>query len=193
MSLGFYVDMTRCFGCRTCQVACKDRFDLQMAGPRTRHSETFECGSYPEAAVFHLTMSCNHCEQPACVAACPTGAMYKDADDTVQHDDTLCIGCQACVAACPYGAPQYVEDWNLVVKCDTCRPLREAGGNPVCVDACPMRAIDFGDISELQERHGATGLVSELPCLPAFDETQPNLLIKPCEAALREDFVPVTL
>ncbi len=193
MSLGFYVDMTRCIGCRTCQVACKDRFDLQAAGPRPRRADSYECGAYPEAAVYHLALGCNHCELPACTEACPTGAMYKDADGTVQHDDALCIGCQACVEACPYGAPQYVADWNLVVKCDTCRPLREAGGNPVCVDACPMRAIDFGEIAELQEKHGPEGLASELPCLPAFDETHPNLLVKPAEPALREDFAAVVL
>ncbi len=87
MSLGFYVDLGSCIGCKTCQVACKDRRDIQVAGPRLRRVDTFECGTYPEVGLFHLNISCNHCESPACVANCPTGAMYKDADGTVQHDD----------------------------------------------------------------------------------------------------------
>lgn len=104
MSLGFYVDLASCIGCKTCQVACKDRRDIQVAGPRLRRVDTFECGTYPEVAMFHLNISCNHCESPACVANCPTGAMYKDDDGTVQHDDEACIGCQTCVNSCPYGA-----------------------------------------------------------------------------------------
>ena len=65
MSLGFYVDVQRCIGCRTCQVACKDRHNLQAAGPRTRRVGSFECGTYPEVGMFHLTVSCDHCDDPA--------------------------------------------------------------------------------------------------------------------------------
>lgn len=71
MSLGFYVDLASCIGCKTCQVACKDRRDIQVAGPRLRRVDTFECGTYPEVAMFHLNLSCNHCESPACVANAP--------------------------------------------------------------------------------------------------------------------------
>ena len=138
MSLGFYVGLASCIGCKTCQVACKDRRDIQVAGPRLRRVDTFECGTYPEVAMFHLNLSCNHCESPACVANCPTGAMYKDDDGTVQHDDEACIGCQTCVNSCPYGAPQFIEEDKIVQKCDTCRALREAGHEPVCVEACPQ-------------------------------------------------------
>ena len=73
MSLGFYVNLQRCIGCKTCQVACKDRHDLQQAGPRPRRVGTFECGTYPDVDMFHLVVSCNHCERPACVAGCPPG------------------------------------------------------------------------------------------------------------------------
>ena len=55
---------------------------------------------------------------------------------------------------CPYGAPQFDEDANMIVKCDACKALREDGRNPVCVDACPMRAIEFGDVDELRAAHG---------------------------------------
>ena len=191
MSLGFYVNMQRCIGCKTCQVACKDRHNLQAAGPRTRCVETFECGAYPDVELFHATVSCNHCENPACVAGCPTGAMFKSDDGTVQHIDDRCVVCRNCMLVCPYGAPQLDEAENMIVKCDSCKALREDGRNPVCVDACPMRAIEFGDMDELRAKHGDA--VSELPVLPSADTTHPNLLLDASTGALRDDFTPVAL
>lgn len=192
MSLGFYVDLQRCIGCRTCQVACKDRRDLQSAGPRPRRVDSFECGTYPDVDLFHLALSCNHCDDPACVAGCPTAALHKAGDGTVQYDADRCVVCRNCMTVCPYGAPQHDEDANLIAKCDACKALRDAGRNPVCVDACPMRAIEFGELDELRAAHGG-GLVNELPVLPSADVTHPNLLLRPSAGALREDFREVTL
>ena len=192
MSLGFYVDLQRCIGCRTCQVACKDRCDLQSAGPRPRRVDSFECGTYPEVSLFHLALSCNHCDEPACVAGCPTAALHKADDGTVQYDADRCVVCRNCMTVCPYGAPQHDEDANLIAKCDACKALRDAGRNPVCVDACPMRAIEFGELDELRAAHGGD-LTSELPVLPSADVTHPNLLLRPSAGALREDFREVTL
>ncbi len=191
MSLGFYVNVQRCIGCKTCQVACKDRHNLQTAGPRTRRVETFECGAYPDVAMFHVSVSCNHCERPACVAGCPTGALFKSDDGTVQHIDDRCVVCRNCMIVCPYGAPQLDEAENMIVKCDACKALREDGRNPVCVDACPMRAIEFGDMEELRAKHGDAA--SEVPVLPSAGITGPNLLLDPAPAALRDDFNRVEL
>lgn len=191
MSLGFYVNVQRCIGCKTCQVACKDRHNLQTAGPRTRRVETFECGTYPDVAMFHVSVSCNHCERPACVAGCPTGALFKSDDGTVQHIDDRCVVCRNCMIVCPYGAPQLDEAENMIVKCDACKALREDGRNPVCVDACPMRAIEFGDMEELRAKHGDAA--SEVPVLPSAGITGPNLLLDPTPAALRDDFNRVEL
>ena len=192
MSLGFSVDLQRCIGCRTCQVACKDRRDLQSAGPRPRRVDSFECGTYPDVSLFHLALSCNHCDEPACVAGCPTAALHKADDGTVQYDADRCVVCRNCMTVCPYGAPQHDEDANLIAKCDACKALRDAGRNPVCVDACPMRAIEFGELDELRAAHG-DDLTSELPVLPSADVTHPNLLLRPSAGALREDFREVTL
>lgn len=191
MSLGFYVNVRRCIGCKTCQVACKDHHNLQAAGPRPRRAEAFECGTYPDIAMFQLSLSCNHCENPACVAGCPTGAMFKSDDGTVLHIDDRCVVCRNCMTVCPYGAPQLDEDENMVVKCDGCKALRESGRNPVCVDACPMRALEFGDMDELRAAHGDAA--SELPLLPSPDLTHPNLLVGASPAALRTDFREVRL
>lgn len=191
MSFGFYFDQTRCTGCRVCQIACKDRLGLESAGPLPRRVTSFETGTYPEAKLYHLSVGCNHCASPACVANCPTGAMFQDENGIVLHDDDVCIGCQTCMSACPYEAPQYAEDQNLIVKCDSCKALREAGMNPVCVDACMMRALDFGDVDELREKYG-TDLVSELPALGSADTT-PGLLVRAHSAAQATDFRQIIL
>ena len=148
MSLGFYVDLASCIGCKTCQVACKDRRDIQVAGPRLRRVDTFDCGTYPEVAMFHLNLSCNHCESPACVANCPTGAMYKDDDGTVQHDDEACIGCQTCVNSCPYEVPQIDEEAGVSSKCTLCFDRLDNDHRPWCVQACPAEARIVGDLND---------------------------------------------
>ena len=103
---GFYYDQSACIGCRTCQAACKNKNQLEV-GTLFRQVHTFETGQYPAPKSYHYAATCNHCENPACVAVCPNAAMFIDeADGTVQHDDTKCIGCQYCVNACPYGVPQ---------------------------------------------------------------------------------------
>ena len=113
MALGFYFDMTRCIGCRACQVACKDKNRLDV-GTIYRTADSYEVGTFPKVKMYSFSTSCNHCQNPACVSACPVGAMYKAEDGTVLHDDKLCIGCQACVSACPYDVPQYIEEKKVV-------------------------------------------------------------------------------
>lgn len=180
MSLGFYFDMTRCVGCRACQVACKDKNNLDI-GTIFRNAKTYTVGKYPEVGMFSYSASCNHCEQPACITVCPTGAMYKAEDGTVICDSALCNGCQACVNICPYQVPKYVESEMVVKKCDACAYLRAKGQNPACVDACPNRALDFGDLDELRAKYG-DDLVCDLSILPNSNLTNPNVLIKakPC-------------
>lgn len=193
MAVGFYLDATRCSGCHVCQIACKDRMDLHNAGPVPRRVCSYEAGVYPTASMYHTSIGCNHCEDPACVANCPTGAMYKDEETgVVLHDDSVCVGCKSCMMACPYGAPQFDDAQSRIVKCDSCKALRDAGMNPVCVDACMMRALDFGDMDELKEKYGA-GMVQEIACLPRAEMTHPNLLIKASDSAFRSDFTEVVL
>ena len=184
MALGFYFDMNSCIGCRTCQVACKDRNGLEI-GYLFRTVDTFETGEYPNAKMYHYAHSCNHCETPACMVNCPTEAIYKADDGTVQYDPRKCDGCGACAEAWPYEVPQVID--GVIAKCDSCLPFREAGKNPVCVDACPMRCLEFGDLDELRAAHEGD-LVNELPILPAADTTNPSILINPKACALEEDF-----
>ena len=126
-------------------------------------------------------------DKDCCVTVCPTGAMYKAEDGTVIHDDDMCIGCKACMNICPYGVPKYDEVKKITRKCDACASLRAKGENPACVDACPSRALDFGEREELIAKYGPD-LVKDLPILPDSKLTNPNTLIKAKPCALEEDF-----
>ncbi len=183
---GFYFDLTACNGCRTCQVACKDKNNLDV-GIIFRKVRTFETGKYPEARLFHFSGSCNHCAEAKCVKGCPTGAMYYAEDRTVQFNKDKCIGCSYCVWNCPYGAVQYIEEIGVVSKCDSCIDLRNSGENPACVDACVMRCLEFGDLDELAAKYGS-GLTDELPILPLAHVTEPSLRIKPKNCALNPNY-----
>lgn len=186
MSYGYYFDMTNCIGCRACQIACKDKNDLPV-GTLFRQVETYETGNYPTPGYYHLSRTCNHCESPACVANCPTGAMYKDAETgMVLHDDEACIGCQTCVQSCPYEIPQYLADVKIVRKCDMCADLVMRGERPACVDACPMRCLEWDDFDELSGRYGSA--VRNVGPLPSEDQTQPCSLINAKAEAMGRDF-----
>lgn len=178
---GFYFDQKACIGCRTCQIACKDKNKLKV-GYLLRKVASYEVGEFPTAAKFHYSGACNHCHKPACVAACPTGATYIDAEDgTVQHDSDKCIGCLACKMACPYGHPILNDDTGIVDRCDGCITLRNAGEKPSCVASCPMRALDFGPIAELRAAH--PDAVDQISVLPDAAITGPSVVIDARAAA----------
>ena len=153
---GFFFDASRCTGCKTCEFACKDYKDLttefafrkvyEVAGGQTTRDEDgciqTTCFSY------NVSSSCQHCDNPACVAACPTGASYIAEDGTVQIDDEKCVGCDACVAACPYEARYHVDEENIVRKCTFCHHRTQLGMLPACVGACVAGARMFGDLND---------------------------------------------
>ena len=178
MALAFYFDMTSCIGCKTCQVACKDKNDLPI-GTLFRHIQSYEVGTFPAVGAFHMSLSCNHCEKPACVEACASGAIYKTEEGPVLVDQDLCGGCGACVEACPYGVPQILEN-GKVGKCDTCIAIRANGSDPQCVSACPMRALEFGELTELLEKHPGAIPLAVLPFMPE-SETIPTTIVSPKE------------
>jgi Fe-S-cluster-containing dehydrogenase component len=102
-------------------------------------------------AYFH----CFHCDDPACVDACPTGAMVmREEDGIVYVDESECIGCLACVEACPWSVPRLNEETGKVVKCDYCMDRVDRGLKPACVAKCLTRCLHFGKADELKGLKG---------------------------------------
>ncbi|HDR1500198.1 TPA: dimethylsulfoxide reductase subunit B [Pasteurella multocida] len=180
---GFYFDSDRCTGCKTCELACKDYKDLDT-NVNFRRIYEYAGGDWQQQAngcwqhnvfAYYLSISCNHCDNPACVSVCPTGAMHKTEDGFVIVNEAICIGCRYCHMACPYDAPQYDAMKGNMTKCDGCHSRILEGKKPICVDACPLRALDFAPIDELRKTYGDLAAIAPLP---SPEHTAPNLVIK---------------
>lgn len=161
MQVGFYFDQTRCTGCFTCIVACKDWNDVDAGPASWRRVITIEKGKYPDLFVAFLATACYHCVEPACISACPVNAITKrELDGVVVVDREACLGkdnCDMCLQACPYDAPQFGAEENAKMQlCHFCLDRLEENKKPACVDACPMRAMDAGPIEELRAEYGDT-------------------------------------
>ncbi len=178
--LGFYVNQQFCMGCKTCQIACKDKHDNEVGVNFTRVTE-YSGGGFKKVGngyqndvwAYWTKAACNHCDNPKCVEACPTGAADKNAvDGTVSIDRSTCIGCKLCVKACPYGAPQFSLQKNKAGKCDLCADYRAEGKEPACAAACPIRAIEWGEVAVLKKRHPEA--VRDVAGLPDSGITSPN-------------------
>ena len=171
--LGIAINKTRCIGCQTCAHACKMQNNVP-SGMRWNRVLTEGCdvedgalGEFPNLSRGYLPVACQHCENPACLRVCPTGATYKDDKGRVEIDYEKCIGCRMCMAACPYNAR--VFNWNepvrdpdfnygdkdvpvrgkgVVEKCTLCKERTDRGDEPMCVACCPTRARTFGDLDD---------------------------------------------
>jgi len=172
--IGYYFNMKACVGCRTCMIACKDKNRLDV-GVMFRVVDSYSLGTYPSVKAYHYSSSCNHCQTPLCVVSCAAGAIKKEDDGAVIIDTISCIACGECIKACPYSVPKVIDSSGVVSKCDSCVVRREKGENPVCVDACPLRALDFGDLDDLKAKYGKD-LVSTIAPLPT-SSTLPSILI----------------
>lgn len=125
-------------------------------------------GKFPDLRMQFLPVNCQHCENPACVSACPVKATYKREDGIVVQDTDKCIGCRYCMVACPYSGtrqfnwkePEYAIEiamgnenaeshhFNVVEKCTFCSHRLAEEQLPACVEACPHLARYFGDLDD---------------------------------------------
>jgi formate dehydrogenase iron-sulfur subunit len=154
--IGILVDTTRCNGCSICVAACTAANTL---GPETRKPQHLGDGLSARrwAAIIEspsgrpVRKFCRHCLEPACVSVCPVGAMEKTPEGPVIYDSARCMGCRYCMMACPYGIPRY--EWDSpaprVSKCNLCYDRVAAGKAPACVDACPEKALVYGERDQL--------------------------------------------
>ena len=137
----FHFDMRKCIGCKCCVVACNEQ-NGNPAAINWRRVGEIEGGWYPQVSRAYLSMGCNHCVEPTCLAGCPVNAYSKDpATGIVLHSADTCIGCQYCTWNCSYGVPQYNRERGVVGKCDLCHSRLALGQSPACVAACPSGAI----------------------------------------------------
>ena len=165
----FHFNMTKCIGCRSCEIACNE----QNGNPAEIHWRRFgeiEGGTWPDAQRSYLSMGCNHCLDAECVKGCPVEAYTKDpATGIVLHSADACIGCQYCVWNCPYSVPQFNPERGVVGKCDMCHGRLEDGLEPACVNACPESAIEIEIVNMAEWRKDYTG--AESPGMPAAGVT----------------------
>ena len=170
---GMVINLDRCMGCDTCSNACKMENNVPMGMLWNRViSEGCEdiedsVGVYPNLSKSFLPIPCQHCENPACMRVCPTGATYKDETGRVLVNYDKCIGCRMCMAACPYNVrcfnwnePVRDPDFNyghrnvpvrpkgVAEKCTFCKERTDEGLEPMCVVCCPSRARTFGDLDD---------------------------------------------
>ena len=142
------IDLRKCVGCDACTVACRTEWDVPLGHARTWVEQTNIVGEFPNVSASPWVAQCNHCDEPACIAPCPTGATFQLKNGIVKVDTALCIGCGLCVDACPYDARYVNPETNKVDKCDFCEARLEEGLLPACVTTCTTNAKFFGDLED---------------------------------------------
>ncbi len=185
--LAFYFDSSQCSGCKTCQVACKDKHNLDSD---IKWRKVYEMGGgdwikegdawVSQVRSYHVSMSCNHCIEPICMSHCPNKAIYKNDLGLVLIDENRCMGCRYCEWACPYGALQLDKKTGTITKCTLCNDYLEEGKLPACVSACPMRVLETGEFEVLKARYGKYESVFPLP---PEHYTHPAIVLKPHQHA----------
>jgi len=180
MRTSFVFDANRCTGCQACELACTIENGLEPeAGWRRVH--TFNDRRLPDVPLFHLSLACNHCAEPACIEACPALAYTRDAQTgAVLIDQDKCIGCRYCSWACPYDAPRFDSDRGVMTKCTFCNDRLREGKRPACAELCPTGALRVEPLPEERitshvegfPRSGLRPAIRIVP--PRGDRLEPN-------------------
>ncbi|MDQ2844339.1 MAG: dimethyl sulfoxide reductase anchor subunit [Acidobacteriota bacterium] len=165
----FHFDMTKCIGCRSCEIACNEQ-NGNPADIKWRRVGELEGGTYPDTQRTYLSMGCNHCISADCLRGCPVDAFSKDPmTGIVLHSADACIGCQYCVWNCPYSVPQFNPERGVVGKCDMCRGRLLDGREPACVNACPENAIQIEIVNTLEWKENYA--LADSPGMPPAAQT----------------------
>ena len=162
------IDVSKCIGCKACQVACMQWNDLRdevgtCAGtydnPRDMTDQSWTVMRYAEVETEERGLEwlirkdgCMHCEDPGCLKACPSpGAIIKYANGIVDFHQENCIGCGYCVSGCPFNVPRISKQDSKAYKCTLCSDRVAVGLEPACVKVCPTGSISFGSKVDMQE------------------------------------------
>lgn len=148
-------DSSKCIGCRQCVEACKDWNELPRGDPYRIGGSTWLTIEPPVleglATVWGRT-SCMHCDYPICAAVCPVEAITRFEEGPVVIDASTCIGCEYCIHACPWRVIAKSDVTRKAAKCTMCQDRLRQKAMPFCVLMCPVEALEFGVIEELQAR-----------------------------------------
>jgi tetrathionate reductase subunit B len=161
---GMLIDSTKCeSGCRDCVDACNRENGLPGTTSATdpQWIRKVELKDLRSGKAISAPVMCQHCAEPPCVDVCPTGASFKREDGIVLVDRHTCIGCRYCMMACPYKARSFVHEAlttqkpevprgkGCVESCTLCVHRIDRGeGTTACAQACPTKAILFGDLND---------------------------------------------
>ncbi|MCD6287681.1 MAG: 4Fe-4S dicluster domain-containing protein [Candidatus Hydrogenedentes bacterium] len=145
------VDVERCLGCKSCELACavahsesKELTKAIVEEPRPEPRVSVESGDQ-----CSIPMQCRHCEDAPCVAICPAEALVKlDVGKPVLLRKERCIGCSMCILACPFGVLKMSRDGRVITKCDLCVERLGQGQEPACAEACPTGALRYMTVDE---------------------------------------------
>ncbi len=184
------LDISRCDGCGSCLIACKDEFALNdhlpyaaampMMGQQFLKLKEVEQGENWKVKMDYIPIMCQHCENPVCATGLPEGAVYTTEEGAVIFDPELCKGHKEVVTNCPYGAVSWNPEKLIPQKCDLCiHCIKDGEKTTRCVESCPTQAIHFGDLEDpnsdismfLKEKDGW------VPFKPEFG-TNPRLLYR---------------
>ena len=157
---GMLIDLSRCVGCSTCALACKEANGLpghgeipdQLSPTAYTFVEPVAVSTADGEKTRYVKRQCMHCLDAACVSACPAAAMYNSGQGPVVYRASRCLGCRYCEVGCPFGVPRFDWDKGLAAKinkCWMCYERLQQGELPACVAACPAGALHFGLRSEL--------------------------------------------
>lgn len=143
-------DETKCIGCNACVEACREVNNVPEGVTRLSIERTGPFGEYPDQFYHFSRHSCEHCENAPCVTVCPTGAAFIDKETgIVAVNADKCVGCLYCLAACPYEVRFINPVTKAADKCDFCRETNlKQGKQPACVEACPTKALVFGNLKD---------------------------------------------
>lgn len=179
MARTIFTVVEKCVACKSCEIACivehsstKTLFGALGDTPRPKQRVRVE-----KVGAFSYPSRCMHCDEAACITACPTGAMQRDArTSAVFSDGDKCIGCWMCVMVCPFGGVNADPVGKKALKCDRC-PDRTLGGNdPACVSACPTKALLFLTPDELANRRRQSAAAAAVGQAQATAQTGMDIL-----------------
>jgi len=171
------IDISKCIGCKACQVACMEWNDLRDAvgtttgiydNPRDLSAQSWTVMRFSEVEVETGRLEwlirkdgCMHCADPGCLKSCPApGAIIQYTNGIVDFHEENCIGCGYCIIGCPFDIPRLSKQDGKVYKCTLCSDRVAVGLEPACVKTCPTGAIVFGSREDMV--HHAEGRLADL-------------------------------